>query len=596
MEPRPGRAKKSRNGPPPLPKGVAFNRHKISEGFEKTFIEDYFALCDSPVALSCYLQWKYGEHDDLAQKKIDPHDYVDADSFERDFRAVAFLSKDPGLKTSVDRKARAIAGFLEGENTCAKVNDDLRGYLFGTHVPRFVREGFAQEFQKMRGIIARVLGRFDITECFDSGTWGPGSTLAVTGDAVDQAIKYSVDTSITTGAYHLFWAPLTLYAPNWLVGRTPDFRPGNKVVTVPKNAKTDRTIAIEPGINSWLQLAVGKMIRRRIRRVLGINLNQNALNRAMARLGSLTGEVATLDFRNASNTIAYRLIQALLPEDWWIVMRALRSPVCQLPDGSLHSCEMFSSMGCGFTWELESLIFVAAAIAVCGNSDLIAIFGDDVTLPSWGVDRYSGFVAALGFEVNGEKTYSTSYFRESCGSYFFNGKDVKPIYKKGKYDRPRELFKLANSVTQIAHRHGGLISRDKSFLGLWKSVVHGIPKVFHAFGPKDFGDSVIQVSPYEVKTQRHSSWDGYVFASYGEVPLSGETDDHGLLLARVRRQASEVEEYRGEKALQKLALEMRDAEGPTLEGSNSFSLRQRTKTAFTRRSFVRQWYDFGSWS
>ena len=51
---------------------------------------------------------------------------------------------------------------------------------------------------------------------------------------------------------------------NWVGGVAciPEVVAGNKIVTVPKNYKTERTIAIEPLLNSVLQKGIGAVIRK----------------------------------------------------------------------------------------------------------------------------------------------------------------------------------------------------------------------------------------------------------------------------------------------------------------------------------------------
>jgi hypothetical protein len=83
---------------------------------------------------------------------------------------------------------------------------------------------------------------------------------------------------------------------------------GNNVDWVPKNYKTDRTIAIEPDWNMFLQKGLGGLLRRRLRRV-GQDLNDQSTNRFCAAVGSIDGSLATLDMSMASDTVAYRLVE-----------------------------------------------------------------------------------------------------------------------------------------------------------------------------------------------------------------------------------------------------------------------------------------------
>lgn len=139
---------------------------------------------------------------------------------------------------------------------------------------------------------------------------------------------------------------------------------GNKVTTVPKNSKTDRVIAIEPLMNMYVQKGIGGAIRHSLRSV-GINLNDQTSNQRLAREGSLQGKLATVDLSSASDSVSLLLVEELLPPDWVAAIKLCRSPCGVLPDGSVINYQKVSSMGNGFTFELESLIFWAACSSVC---------------------------------------------------------------------------------------------------------------------------------------------------------------------------------------------------------------------------------------
>jgi hypothetical protein len=51
-----------------------------------------------------------------------------------------------------------------------------------------------------------------------------------------------------------------------------ELRNSSKVRVVPKNAKTDRTICIEPDLNIFVQLGIGAVIRERLK-AYGLDLN-----------------------------------------------------------------------------------------------------------------------------------------------------------------------------------------------------------------------------------------------------------------------------------------------------------------------------------
>jgi len=191
-------------------------------------------------------------------------------------------------------------------------------------------------------------------------------------------------------------------------------------------------IAIEPGINLWFQKALGSMIRRRLAR-FGIDLNDQSRNQSLAYLSSIDGSLATVDFSSASDSISLEVVRELLPPRWFQILDIVRSKVGRKSDGTIVRWNKFSSMGNGFTFELESLIFFAAASAVQEYLHLdgeISVFGDDVILDVRGYPMFAEYSAFLGFRVNLQKSFSSGGFRESCGSHYFSGVDCKPVFLK----------------------------------------------------------------------------------------------------------------------------------------------------------------------
>jgi hypothetical protein len=71
---------------------------------------------------------------------------------------------------------------------------------------------------------------------------------------------------------------------------------------VPKNALTDRSIVVEPMLNSMFQIGIGDYIARRLR-VFGIDISDQTRNQNLALEGSISNALATLDLSSASDTI-----------------------------------------------------------------------------------------------------------------------------------------------------------------------------------------------------------------------------------------------------------------------------------------------------
>jgi len=213
-------------------------------------------------------------------------------------------------------------------------------------------------------------------------------------------------------------------------------------------------------LNIYFQLGVGKVFRDKLRRV-GLDLNTAWVrNKSLAHAGSIReveggDNLSTLDLSMASDTLSIELVRELLPPDWFDLLWALRSPNGKFGDQELPWAK-FSSMGNGYTFELETLIFYALAKSVCKtlnvNSAEVSVFGDDIIIPTSAVDRYTDLLKYVGFKLNKDKTFVSGPFRESCGGDYFLGEDVRPFYLKRRLLKVRDLIFLRNSLKLLLER------------------------------------------------------------------------------------------------------------------------------------------------
>jgi hypothetical protein len=221
-------------------------------------IESFFISLGTPVALSCYLLYKYEEYEQLVTKDVKPDQYIDPYAFRDDFAAISFLRKSASLPTNIDKQAVAYSAFTKAEQQCKESNQRIKAYLTTGQISPLCEAVISTAIRK----IDRILGTYDIDEVLDLCSWGPGVTQSVKGSDTSASRKFDQELEITLDAYDLFGPVLKCAFPNIWGARHVRFKRGNVIITVPKNAKTDRTIAVEPGLNSWFQLGTGKVIRR----------------------------------------------------------------------------------------------------------------------------------------------------------------------------------------------------------------------------------------------------------------------------------------------------------------------------------------------
>ena len=258
---------------------------------------------------------------------------------------------------------------------------------------------------------------------------------------------------------------------------------GNRITFVPKNASTDRSIAIEPTLNVYLQLGIDGYLRKRLKR-WQVDLDDQSRNQEFARLGSLNGSFSTIDLKSASDTVSKKLCQILLEPEWYRLLLRLASPVGEMDDGTIVEYEKISSMGNGFTFALESAIFAAAAFAVQRhkygkiNPDVICIYGDDIIVPTDMSNDLIRVLKQLGFTVNLEKTFLQGPFRESCGTDWFNGYDLRPVFLSESPKSVNDLFVHYNVLHRLFHRYFDEYSWNKLH-----AIKKWIPTDFICWGP-----------------------------------------------------------------------------------------------------------------
>lgn len=206
-------------------------------------------------------------------------------------------------------------------------------------------------------------------------------------------------------------------------------------------------------MNIWLQLQVGRHIRGRLRKY-GVDLDDQTVNQRRARFGSRTGLLSTIDLRSASDAIATELVNKLLPTPWVCLLHELRSVNTLWPDGQWRKNEKFSSMGNGFTFELESLLFYAICSAMSEN---VSVYGDDIVVPTENYSRVTEMLEFCGFEVNTSKSYSTGLFRESCGGDYFGGFSCTPVFLRSLPRTVEDVVLLHNQVFRFCRESGLLV-------------------------------------------------------------------------------------------------------------------------------------------
>lgn len=545
-------------------------------------LHELFTSLNRPIATTVRDLFLSGKHRELLELEVDPRVYQSPEEFRLDYIAVNLLSKANFLTLDLDPEEEARKKSLACEVSCAETNRRFRN-LGANYIgwPASILEG-------ARWKISQVLGTFDPCEWFDHGRWGPGSSTLVKRDTSSEE-KFRAARGITPPLLELVGGLIEVAYPNWLSSNDKlEIQRGNKVTFVPKNAKTHRPIAVEPDLNIWFQLSLGTMIRKRLKERAGIDLNTQRNNQSAARIGSITGLLATLDLKSASDTISKEVVRYLISDDTWHhVLDASRSRHGQL-DGADFTWEKFSSMGNGFTFELETLIFWALASSTCEWLELdpsVWVYGDDVILPTGAVAKYQEVLSFCGFSLNASKSFWTGKFRESCGAHYFEGLDCQPIYWRSDLLELQDVYKAHNAIRKLADRCSTTDFADPRFASTCRLLVFSVPRCFRIGVPKDLGDvgflSACTIGSSDTYVEVNLTpffewgWEGFYTRTWSPRPIRATETHRGILVSRLHTLS---------RSRQSCLLGTDSSE----EKGNSYPLRDRTTYGF-HMSWVTRW-------
>lgn len=225
-----------------------------------------------------------------------------------------------------------------------------------------------------------------------------------------------------------------------------DYTDASRATTVPKTATKRRMIAIEPTLNMFFQQSLMTIMYKRLKEV-GLDVESlPEKHQELAYRGSVSGQLATIDFSSASDCVSLELLRYLLPKRWFEYLSAVRCPRMEIL-GETVDLHMISTMGNAGTFPLETLVFWSIGVGAIMSQtrtnpyqilslpeerDMVSVFGDDCILPTTAARSFMDSAVSLGFIVNEEKSFFTEGpgFRESCGGDYLCGSNVRPFYLK----------------------------------------------------------------------------------------------------------------------------------------------------------------------
>jgi len=296
-----------------------------------------------------------------------------------------------------------------------------------------------------------------------------------------------------------------------------------RVITVPKTLKTPRIIAIEPTCMQYMQQGLSRSLVPRLENVYSrkgiLGFTDQSINHRLAREGSITGKLATLDLSEASDRVSNQLVRTMTRNFPHLSMGidACRSRSADV-NGQVVRLTKFASMGSALTFPIEAMVFsivvfmgIAQAKGRLLDEGLIQefrhsvrVYGDDIIIPADCAIGVTNMLEAFGFRVNSTKSFTEGNFRESCGKEYFQGHDVsvcrvRRVIPTGPADVP-EILSLASFRNQVYE--SGLWQAAKYCDSILDRVLKGLYPIVTATSPL-IGRVSIPFLPYM------EGWDEY---------------------------------------------------------------------------------------
>jgi hypothetical protein len=325
---------------------------------------------------------------------------------------------------------------------------------------------------------------------------------------------------------------------------------GSKLSFVPKTSEITRTICTEPILNMFFQKGIASILTQRLREVVGIDFTiQQGKNSELARRGSISGDFGTIDLSSASDSMSLALVREWFPPEIVYWLELTRSKVTTLENGSTMDLHMVSSMGNAYTFPLQTLFFTSLVFGAYRALDIpikypfrravgnFAVYGDDIIIDKRAYALVVKMLSYCGFTVNEDKSFNEGLFRESCGSDYYMGHDVRGVYLQKLLD-DLDFYSAYNRLAYWCARHEIYLMETLTYLKeCVKSPLHV---------PLASGDDAGFKVPLAIAKTSKSSWHKgyqslvhrYTYAARKRCFVKLPADESELtpkLLKRIRR-------------------------------------------------------------
>jgi len=501
-----------------------------------------------------------------------PTDQMDIATFKATYQMQSVLKRyrfRKDIYSDQELETDAIAGFIKTQGRLADLNLDA----LDMHCQRVL--DLAARY------IADTLGVYDDEECRHLSRFGRKASIGVPAQRACEAAKWQIPISgsfeqitwfnaemLEVDCVQNYWARQLESASKKAIFHVTD---SLRLTLVPKTFKSLRAIMPNTTIGSYQSYGLGEMIRKRLKRV-GYDIKSLQMrHRSLARAASVHGLHTTADLSSASDSITVALVKRLFPPDWFEILNRSRISNVELPGGLKVESLTFCTMGIGYTFPLQTLVFLALLKAIQAyhydrfDRRLISVYGDDMIYATRMHSLVVDYFRKVGFVINIDKTYHEGHFRESCGGDYYHGVDVRPFQPRngsaivGDKSYEAMLYKFTNGLLVRWHEHeigrtlNHLVDQVKSLVYKVKIVPGDFPDDSglkcsrlgcHSFlapadaaKPKYLGNGVyrfsfLRLAPDERKEIRHEPYlwlglrgglvhtDNYSGRSHQDLPVS----------------------------------------------------------------------------
>jgi len=241
---------------------------------------------------------------------------------------------------------------------------------------------------------------------------------------------------------------------NWRDGVSDDWDPRDskgysRVQVVPKDYSSLRTICIE---SKEMQFA-----QQGLMRVLYFLLQSNPITKEsisfsdQSRNFNLSRDYrfSTIDLKDASDRVSKTLCRIILGKPLFSLLTRYSSRGL-LRNERVIRLESLATMGSAICFPIETLVFwciTRATIESLGLAPFLRVFGDDIICPLRAHDKVISVLESCGFVVNQNKTCRDTLIRESCGSYWWCGDDIRIVrFGRTTYTSPTAWMELQSGA------------------------------------------------------------------------------------------------------------------------------------------------------